>query len=184
MKPIAAIILLSLLSLNLQAQDWPIALQLKYSPVGSILADEDEFDYAPNEYAQYEMNFDRSIGAKLIIPPVYVSANRSITNLDDPIPDATVDTLALGIGLLGYDEYTYDAGTYFLVSLGIGAGQFKFKEPEKNDWEAMAEANAEIGLRLQEHLLLGVGIDYQHFGEPGETKARYWNLYIGTGIVF
>jgi hypothetical protein len=29
-----------------------------------------------------------------------------------------------------------------------------------------------------------VGVDYQLFGEPGDTKAHYWNLYVSTGITF
>jgi hypothetical protein len=71
-----------------------------------------------------------------------------------------------------------------LGSVGIGAGQFKFEESEATDWETLLEASAEIGFRLRERFLLGMGIDYQRFGEFGDHKANYWNLYLATGIVF
>jgi hypothetical protein len=100
------------------------------------------------------------------------------------MPDAKVETLAVGFGGLTYDEFAYDSGIYLMGSVGAGAGRFKFKQPELDDWEALVEGNAEIGLRIQEHMLLGVGVDYQHFGEPGESKANFWNLYIGTGLTF
>lgn len=183
MQQIIAITILSLLSLNLHAQDWPIVLQLKYSPFGTIDADEDEFNYS-SDYDRYDMDFERSLGAKLIIAPVYISANQSITNLDEPIPDAKVETFAIGLGGINYDEFAYSSGLYLLGGVGIGAGHFKFEDPDQNEWETMVEANAEIGLRLKEHVLLGLGIDYQHFGEPGESKANYWNLYVGTGFTF
>lgn len=108
----------------------------------------------------------------------------SLTLMIDPIPDAIVETVAIGFGGIGYDQFASDSGLYVMGGVGVGAGRFKFKQPELNDWEALVEGNAEIGLRIQEHLLLGVGVDYQHFGEPGESKAHLWNLYIGTGLTF
>ena len=185
MKRFLSILLLGLAATTAHAQmDWPVVLQLKYSPLGIIDADEDEFDHDDSRYEKYDMDFERSLGAKFIIAPVYVSVNRNITNLDDPIPNAIVETLAVGFGGIGYDQFAYDSGLYLMGGVGVGAGRFKFKQPELNDWEALVEGNAEIGLRIQEHLLLGVGVDYQHFGEPGESKAHLWNLYMGTGLTF
>lgn len=168
------------------AEELPFVLQLKYSPVGTIDADEDAFDSGDGSYEKYDMDFERSIGAKAIFSfaPVYISAQRNITNLNESVPDAKVDTISVGFGGINYDEFAYDSGLYLMGGIGIGAGKFTFKQSELNDWEALIEGNAEIGLRIQENFLLGVGVDYQHFGEPGETKAHLWNLYIGTGLIF
>jgi hypothetical protein len=187
MKQMIACILFSLFTHATLAQnDAPFVLQLKYSPLGIIDADEDEFDRGDRSYEKYDMEFERTLGAKIIFSPIpiYLGVQQSITNLDNSMPDAKVETLAVGFGGLTYDEFAYDSGIYLMGSVGAGAGRFKFKQPELDDWEALVEGNAEIGLRIQEHMLLGVGVDYQHFGEPGESKANFWNLYIGTGLTF
>lgn len=185
MKRFLSILLLGFAATTAQAKvDWPVVLQLKYSPLGIINADEDEFDNDDSLYEKYDMDFERSLGARLIVAPVYVSINRSVTSINDPIPDAIVETAAIGFGGLGYDQFAVDSGFYLMGGVGVGAGRFKFEQPELNDWEALVEGNAEIGLRIEEHLLLGVGVDYQHFGVPGESKASFWNLYIGTGLTF
>ena len=185
MKRVLSMLLLGLAATIAHAQvGWPIVLQLKYSPIGLIDADEDKFDYDDGSYEKYEMDFERSLGARLFFGPFYVAGNRSVTDINNPTPDAIVETVSVGMGGIGYDQFASDSGMYLLGGLGVGVGKFKFKQPDLNDWEAMAEANVEIGLRIQEHLLLGVGVDYQHFGEPGESKAHLWNLYIGTGLTF
>ncbi|WP_062066418.1 hypothetical protein [Cellvibrio sp. OA-2007] len=185
MKRFLSILLLGFAASAAHAQvDWPIVLQLKYSPLGIIDADEDKFDHDDGSYEKYEMDFERSWGGRLFVGPIYVAATRNVTDINTPTPDAIVETLSIGLGGIGYDQFASDSGFYLMGGLGVGAGRFKFKQPELNDWEAMIEGNAEIGLRLQEHLLLGVGVDYQHFGEPGESKAHLWNLYIGTGLTF
>lgn len=187
MKQMIAFILFALLANSTLAQNsLPFVVQLKYSPLGAINADEDEFDRDDSSYEQYDMDFERSIGAKVIFSfaPIYIAAQQNITNLDESVPNTKVDTISAGFGGINYDEFANDAGIYLMGGVGIGAGKFQFKQPELNNWETLIEGNAEIGLRIQEHFLLGVGIDYQHFGEPGETKAHLWNLYIGTSLVF
>lgn len=187
MKYLLSILLLGLAATTAHAQmDLPFVLQVKYSPWGIIDADEDEFDRDDRNYEKYEMDFERNIGAKIIFSfaPIYIGAQQSVTNLDNSTPDAKVETIAIGFGGVAYDEFAYHSGIYLMGGVGVGAGKFKFKQPELNDWEALIEGNAEIGLRVQEHLMLGVGVDYQHFGEPGESKANFWNLYIGTGLTF
>jgi hypothetical protein len=186
MKSIFVAIFIGLISMPLLARELPLVLQLKYSPLGTINADEDKFNHDDYSYEKYDMDFERSIGVKVIFSfvPVYIAAQQNITNLDESIPDTKVDTFSLGFGGINYDEFANDAGIYLMGGVGVGAGKFQFKQPELNDWEALIEGNAEIGLRIQEHFLLGVGVDYQHFGEPGETKAHLWNLYIGTSLVF
>lgn len=187
MKQLIAFALIALFVNKTLAQDDSLfTLQLKYSPLGTINADEDEFDRNDRSYEKYDMDFERSIGAKILFSyvPIYIGAQQSITNLDNSTPDVKVETLTLGFGGVVYDEFASHAGAYLMGGIGVGAGQFKFKQPELNDWEALIEGNAEIGLRIQEHLLLGVGVDYQHFGEPGESKANFWNIYVGTGIIF
>lgn len=167
------------------AQYQPVVIQIKYSPWGKIFADEDEFEYYDDEeFEKYAMKFERGLGIRALAMPYYISAQRNITNLDAEIPDATVETLAIGSAGIMYDPYEVEVGAYLIGALGIGAGRFEFKDPDLNDWEAMVEGNAEVGFRIAEHLLIGTGIDYQHFGEPGETKAHSWTFYISTGVVF
>lgn len=184
MRSIIAIVLLSLFSLNTYAQQWPLIVQLKYSPFGTINPDEDEFEYFQDNYERYDLDFERSLGAKLILEPFYISANKSITSRDNSAAQTTVETLAIGFGGIRYDQFAYDSGLYLLGSVGVGTGWFKFNDQKQSEQEAMAEANAEIGFRLQEHFLLGMGVDYQLFGSFGETKANYWNLYVSTGLTF
>lgn len=166
------------------AQDF--TLQLKYSPWGTIDADEDEFDYfnSSESYEKYDLDFERSFGIRAIFEPIYVAANRYTTQVSSTTPDAQVETYSIGLGGLNYDAFAYDSGLYLLGAIGAGRGNFKFKDPDMNDWEAFIEANAEVGLRIQEYLLVGVGAEWQHFGSPGESKANYWNLYITTGFAF
>ena len=110
-----------------------------------------------------------------------MAATRSTSNLDADVPDAIVETLSVGIGGPVFD--INDSNIYLIGAFGAGKGRFKFKDPDMNDWEAFFEANAEIGLKF-DFLMVGTGVDWQLFGEPGETKANYWNLYLGTGITF
>lgn len=185
MKRFLSILLLGLTANVSHAQEeLPFVLQIKYSPLGTIIADEDEFDYS--EHQKYEMDFERTMGIKLILPmmPIYIGAQQNITNLDQDTPDVKVETYTVGFGGITYDPYAQNSGLYLLGGVGAGIGKFKFKDPELNDWEAMFEANGEVGLRIQENLLIGFGVDYQLFGELGDTKANYWNLYVSTGITF
>jgi hypothetical protein len=187
MKQMIAFILLAFFAQSTLAENaLPFVVQLKYSPWGVIDADEDEFDRGDENYEKYEMEFERNIGAKIIFPfaPIYIGAQQSVTNLDNSTPDAKVETFAIGFGGVAYDKFASNSGIYLMGGVGAGTGKFTFKDPVQNDWEAFMEGNAEIGLRIQEHLLLGIGVDYQHFGKPGESKANFWNLYIGTGLVF
>lgn len=64
------------------------------------------------------------------------------------------------------------------------ACQSRWKWIDLNDDEMLFEANGEIGFHFNQHLLLGAGIDFQHFGEFGESKASSWTFYLATGIVF
>lgn len=175
------------LSLHCAAEQFPsVVVQLKYAPWGFIDADEQDFNYFFSEdeslYQKFDMNFDQSIGARLIKAPYYISANRSTTNLDGDIPDAIVETVSVGLGgaVLNFNEQD----TYLIGAVGLGRGRFEFKDPDMNDHEAFFDANLEYGFHLDHGLLIGIGIDWQLFGRPGETKANYWNLYLGTGISF
>jgi len=181
MKFIMTLIVLVFVSMTVLAQESPLYLQLKYSPLGTIDADESTFEYFGDSYQQYDMNFERTLGAKLIFDPIYIAVQQNITNLDNNTPDATLDTISMGLAGFNYERL---AGLYLMGGVGIGAGQFKFKDAETNEWETLLEGSAEIGVRLQEHFLLGMGIDYQRFGDFGDHKANYWSLYLGTGIVF
>lgn len=187
MKNLITGCLLILSSQWVLAHEYPIVLQLKYSPWGGIDADEDEFEYhfsGDDDYSKYDMTFERSYSARLIVSPFYISAQRSTTDLDAEIPDAQVDTFAIGFAGIAYDTFEAAFGTYLMGGLGMGLGTFKFQNPDLDDDEILFEASGEIGLYFSKHLLLGTGIDFQHFGEFGESKASSWTFYISTGLVF
>ena len=169
-----------------EAQDRDFTLQIKYSPWGTIDADEDDFDYfnEGDSYQKYELDLERSFGLRAMYEPLYIAANRYTTKINTYSPEARVDTFSVGFGGINYDAFAYDSGLYLLGAIGAGRGNFKFDDEDMDDWEAFIEANAEIGLRIQEHFLIGVGGEWQHFGEPGESKANYWNLYFSTGFTF
>lgn len=169
------------------AKGLPIIIQVKYSPWGGIDADEDEFDNresSENSYEKYDMTFERSYSARLIIEPFYISAQRSTTKPESDIPDAEVTTFAAGFAGISFDPFESRFGHYLMGGLGIGQGTFEFKDPEQNDHELLLEANGEIGFHINQRLLLGLGVDYQHFGEFQESIASSWTFYFTTGLVF
>ncbi len=180
MKNCIAAVLIALASLPALAQDSPLYLQLKYTPLGTI-NDGEEIEPHEDSYQPYDTNYDHTLGAKLIYDPVYIAVQHNVADLDNSTSDATLETISMGLAGFNYERL---AGLYLMGGVGIGAGQFKFGESESHEWETLLEASAEIGFRLQERFLLGIGIDYQRFGEFGDHKANYWNLYLGTGIVF
>lgn len=180
MKIIIAIIATVFIGIPALAQDSSVYLQLKYSPLATINDGDDELDELQPGYQQYDINYDHTLGAKLMYNPVYLAVQHNIADLDNSGTDVTLDTISMGLAGFNYERL---AGLYLMGGVGIGAGQFTFEEYE-SDWETLLEASAEIGWRFQERFLLGVGIDYQRFGEFGDHKANYWNLYLGTGIVF
>lgn len=187
MKIILSIFCFLLLVPSSYAEVQPsVVLQFKYAPWGFVDGDEEDFNWFSSSddgsYYKYDMDFERSMGARIIAAPFYVAVNRSTTNIDEEIPDAIVDTISAGLGGAVLDINDYN--TYLLGAVGVGKGRFKFKNPSQNDWEIFFDANAEIGFHFEESLLLGLGVDWQLFGEPGETKANYWNLYIATGFAF
>lgn len=167
-----------------KAENRDLTLQIKYSPWGTIDADEDDFDYGDEPYQKYELDFERSFGLRAMYEPLYVAANRYTTQINALSPEAEVDTFSIGFGGFNYDPFAYDSGLYLFGAIGAGRGNFKFNDSDMNDWEAFIEANAEVGLRFQQHFLIGIGGEWQHFGEPGESKANYWNLYFSTGFTF
>lgn len=185
MRFFLSIALFFVISNAAQASEFnPVVIQLKYAPWGVINADEQDFSYfgsSSDNFEKYDMHFERSIGGRLIVSPFYIAATRSTTNLNADIPDAIVETVSVGIGGPVFD--INDSNVYLIGAFGAGKGRFKFKDPDMNDWEAFFDANAEIGLKF-DFLMIGTGVDWQLFGKPGETKANYWNLYLGTGITF
>lgn len=186
MKRTIAFILFALLTNSTHAQNsLPIIVQLKYSPWGGINADEDEFESgSSNDYERYEMSFDHSYSGRILLGPVYLSHQRSNATIEGA-SDAEVSTIAIGVAGINYDVYESQHGTYLMGGVGIGRGTFTFDNSNaKKEQEVMFEANAEVGMRIAEHLLMGAGVDFQHFGEFGESKASSWTFYISTGVVF
>lgn len=181
MKKVIATVLFALTCLPAFAQDPSLYLQLKYSPLGVINDGQESVNPHTGDFQQYDVNFDHTFGAKLMYNPVYIAVQRNIADLDNATSDVTLGTISMGLAGFNYERL---AGLYLMGGIGIGAGQFKYGEVESNKWETLLEATAEIGFRAQERFLFGVGIDYQRFGEFGDHKANYWNLYLATGIVF
>lgn len=164
-----------------------IILQLKYSPWGGIDADEDEFEGlapADDDYSKYDMTFEQSYSARIIVEPFYISLQQSTTDLDSDIPDAEVTTFSAGFAGITYDAFESNNNIYLLGALGVGQGTFKFKNPALDADELLLEANGEIGFHINKRLLIGAGIDYQHFGEFRESIASSWTFYFTTGLVF
>lgn len=182
MKKIAAALLAVLISTPALALDFPLVLQLKYSPWGGINADEDEFD-TDDEFHHYDMTFDNSYGGRLLMGPVYISHHRSTAEIEGG-EEAEVRTIAIGVAGINYDVYASHSGTYLMGGLGIGRGTFIFAKGSDQEQDAMFEASGEAGLRLDDHLLIGTGLDYQHFGEFGESKGSSWTFYISTSLIF
>ena len=180
------ILALLIFSNNLFALEQTLVVQIKYAPWGLIDADEDEFEdgFDDEDFEKYDMHFDRSLGGRIIVQPFYVASLDNVTDIDDPIPDARVRTYSVGFAGIDYHKLNSGVDTYLLGALGAGVGHFKFKNPQEDAKEALVEGNVELGLVFNEHLMLGIGIDWQHFGEPTESKANFWNLYLGTGIRF
>ena len=187
MKFFVIMLLFFIISQGTAALDNNIVVQLKYSPLGGIDADEDDFELSfpnPDDFSKYDMTFERSYSARLIVEPFYVSAQRGTTDLNTSTPNAEVETLAIGLAGIDYDPFESSTGTYLMGGFGVGRGTFRFKNPDLNDEEFLFEANAEIGFHFAEHILLGTGIDFQHFGEFGESKAYSWTFYLSSGVVF
>lgn len=179
--------LIILLSLSTISHADPMNLiQLQRSSYGGIDADEDNIPYNVDDYKfeKYDMSFQRSYSMRAIYSIMYISAQRSITNLHADIPDTTVETAAIGFALAGNAEENRYINTYCIGAIGLGAGRFIFKDPTLNDWEGMIEVSLEGGFEFSKHLLLGAGFTYQEFGEIGETKAHMGLFYISTGISF
>ncbi|HSX85515.1 MAG TPA: hypothetical protein VLE50_08900, partial [Cellvibrio sp.] len=70
MKFIITAIMIVLASMPVLAQESSLSLQLKYSPLGTINDAEDNLDYFEDDYQPYDMNYDHTVGAKLIYDPV------------------------------------------------------------------------------------------------------------------
>ena len=181
MKFLLTGLLIAVTAMPALAQNSPLFLQIKYSPLATVNDGEENADKSENEYQRYDINYDHTLGAKLIYDPVYISVQHNIAKLNNSTSDATLETFSMGFAGFNYERL---AGLYLMGSLGVGAGKFKLDDSDANKWETLLEAGAEIGIRAQDRILLGMGVDYQRFGEFGDHKANYWNLYLATGIVF
>lgn len=177
-----AIILLLFLTANARAESFNL-LQVKYSPWGGIDADEDEF-YDSDNYDHYDMSFERGYGARLILKNFYLSIQKNYTDIDQDIPDASVETISVGLALNSKHEINDDLAGYMIFAVGAGSGHFMFKDSVMNDWESFIEMNLELGYVVANIITVGVGVDVQHFGHPGESKATYGSLYLSAGFVF
>ncbi len=181
MKSLIAVLLIAMASPCAFAVDLPVILQVKYSPWGGIDADEDEFE-TDESFSKYDMTFASSYSGRVIIGPVYVSHQHSKADINGG-GDIDVKTLAIGLAGINYDALDSQYNAYLMGGIGVGRGTFTFTNGTETE-EDMFEASAEIGIKPTEHLLLGAGVDFQHFGEFRESKASSWTFYISSGLTF
>lgn len=174
-------LIIAITSLPVAAQNLPVILQVKYSPWGGISADKDDFS-TDEDFSHYDMTFDHSYSGRIIIGPVYISHQRSKATIENTT-NVDVKTVAIGLAGINYDAIDSEYNVYLMGGLGIGQGTFRFNN-RNQEKEYLFEANAEIGLKPTEHLLIGAGIDFQHFGEFRESKASSWTFYISSGLTF
>ena len=185
MKSIFIALFIALASTAASALDLPVVVQVKFSPWGGIDADEDEFE-TDNNFNQYEMTFNNSYSGRVLIGPVYVSHQRSHADIDDKAAgtgDVDVKTFAIGLAGINYDAIDSPYNAYLMGGIGLGRGTFTFNNGVETE-EDMFEASAEIGIKPFEHLMLGAGVDFQHFGEFRESKASSWTFYVSSGVAF
>lgn len=181
MKSFVATLLITLISSSAFALDLPVLLQLKYSPWGGIDADKDEFETDEN-FSKYDMTFANSYSGRVIVGPIYVSHQQSKADIKGG-GHIDVKTFAIGLAGINYDALDSEYNAYLMGGIGLGRGTFTFDNDVETE-EDMFEASAEIGIKPTEHLLLGAGVDFQHFGEFRESKASSWTFYISTGLAF
>lgn len=181
MKSFVAALLITMASSPALALDLPVLLQLKYSPWGGIDADKDEFETGEN-FSRYDMTFANSYSGRAIIGPVYISHQQSTADIKGG-GDVEVRTFAVGLAGINYDALDGQYNPYLMGGIGLGRGTFRFNNGIETE-EDMFEASAEVGIKPTEHLLLGAGVDFQHFGEFRESKASSWTFYISSGLTF
>ena len=181
MKSFLTALLLTITTSPALAMDLPVILQVKYSPWGGIDADEDEFATDQN-FHQYNMTFANSYSGRAIIGPVYISHQQSTADSKSD-GEVEVRTFAVGLAGINYDALEGQYHPYLMGGIGLGRGTFRFNDGIETE-EDMLEANAEIGIKPTGHLLLGAGVDFQHFGEFRESKASSWTFYISSGLTF
>lgn len=181
MKHILATLFITIVSSSALALDLPVVLQVKYSPWGGIDADEDQIDTDEN-FSQYDMTFDNSYSGRVLIGPVYISHQKSNADIKGG-GEVEVKTVAIGLAGINYDALDSQYNAYLMGGIGIGRGTFRFNNSTETE-EDMFEASAEIGIKPAKNLMLGAGVDFQHFGEFRESKASSWTFYISSGISF
>ncbi|WP_039918366.1 hypothetical protein [Cellvibrio mixtus] len=181
MNRFLAALLIAFSSTSVFALDLPVVLQVKYSPWGGIDADEDQFETDEN-FSQYDMTFNNSYSGRALIGPVYISHQKSNADIKGD-NNVEVKTFAIGLAGINYDALDSQYNAYLIGGIGIGRGTFRFNNSTETT-EDMFEASAEIGIKPAEHLMLGAGVDFQHFGEFRESKASSWTFYISSGLTF
>lgn len=181
MKPFFVALLIALSCTPAFALDLPVVVQLKYSPWGGIDADKDQFD-TDEDFSYYEMTFDKSYSGRMLVGPIYVSHQHSKATMESSA-DVDVKTVAIGLAGINYDALDSQYNAYLMGGIGLGRGTFTFSNGVEKE-EDMFEASAEIGIKPTEHLLLGAGVDFQHFGEFRESIASSWTFYISSGVTF
>lgn len=159
-------------------------VQFQYSPIAEVYADEDKFDNQTENIDQYDIEFTSGIGARVLVDIFYLSYRHISTEVIPNEPEATVETLALGLGCLTKHQLANGVNTYTMAGLGAGTGNFVFEQEGIDDWELMLEANIGGGIILGENLTLGIGAEVQHFGSFSESKATTISGYVSAGWMF
>lgn len=158
-------------------------LQIKISPVGEINAQNYGIDQQARPTDKYNMSLEPNVALRWMYDPFYFSTSTSSAD-DNALNGAHLSTFAFGLSGISFGTFETNPNAYLLGGIGIGAGQFTYSDSSLDDWEAMFEASAEFGLRLDKHWLIGAGGDFQAFGDLGDTKARGWRFYFSSGWLF
>jgi len=159
------------------------AIQLKYSPIGEINADYYDASQIPQPTDKYQQSLQPHAGLRWMYDPFYLSL--SSADAEDPaLTGAHINTFALGLSGIRFGTFESNPNAYLLGAIGLGAGKFTYTDPALDDWEAMFEASAEMGLLIGRHWLIGSGADYQAFGDLGDSKATGWRFYFSSGWLF
>ena len=143
-----------------------------YSDHGRISADIDEDEVDPDKYAEYALDVERVRSIRVVLPKYYLYAHYTSMDAVDEQGrkyNNRFNSIAFGFAHEVQAYLTDSMRWYMLLDGGGGAARFNFDNPRSR---VMGEVGAEVGLLFFRRMSVGLGIDYQLIGYPGETIAE------------
>tara|TARA_R110002073_G_scaffold293075_1_gene458505 strand:+ start:61164 stop:61727 length:564 start_codon:yes stop_codon:yes gene_type:complete len=143
-----------------------------YSDHGRISADIDEDEVDPDKYTEYSLDIERVRSIRVVLPKYYLYAHYTSMDAVDEQGrkyNNRFNSIAFGFAYEMQEYLTGSVHWYMLLDGGGGAARFNFDNPRSR---AMGEVGAEVGLLFFRRFSVGLGIDYQLIGYPGETIAE------------